>query len=70
MSKEENKVSDNEIKEHFELMDKRNEVYKGQIDSLSIGYLDSLGKSELEKKVENHYKGFNLSQFFNHIAKK
>jgi len=57
------------IKEHFDLVEKRDKVRNMPINSLSTGYIESLGKSELEKKLEDRYKNFTLSQFLNHTSK-
>jgi len=51
------------VKEHFDLMDKRDEILKAPMNSLTKMALDDLGHSEIEKRVEKHYAGFTLTQF-------
>lgn len=53
------------VKEHSELQAKREEALKMPINSLTKGYIKSLGKSELEKKLAKRYEEFTLSQFLN-----
>jgi hypothetical protein len=57
------------VSEHFELQSKREEILKMPMNSLSKMALDSLGKSELEMRLEKRYEGFTLSQFLDHCAK-
>jgi len=56
------------VKEHFDLQAKRDEVLKMPMNGLSLGYIESLGKSEIEKRLEKRYEGFTLSQFLNHTS--
>lgn len=53
------------VKEHFDLMDKRAEILKMPMNSLTQMALDNLGKSEIEKRLEKRYEGFSLTQFLN-----
>jgi len=59
----------NIVQEHFDLQAKKDEILKMPINSLSKIALESLGKSEIEKRLEKRYEGFTLSQFLNHIYK-
>jgi len=52
------------LKEDFELRLKREKALEMPMNSLTKGYIESLGKSTLEKKLEKQYEGFTLSQFF------
>jgi hypothetical protein len=57
------------LKEHLDLQDKRDKALELPMNSLTKMYIESLGKSELEEKLSEHYKGFTLSQFLNHTSK-
>jgi ATP-dependent Lon protease len=57
------------IKEHFDLVEKREKALDMPLNSLTESYIQSLGKSEIEKRLEKKYKNFTLSQFLNHISK-
>jgi len=56
------------VREHFDLMAKRDKILKMPMNSLSKMALESLGKSEIEKRLEKRYEGFTLSQFLNHTS--
>lgn len=56
------------VKEHFDLQAKRDKALKMPMNSLTWGYIESLGKSTLEKKLEKKYEGFTLSQFLKHTG--
>lgn len=56
------------VKEHFDLQAKRDKALEMPMNSLTWGYIESLGKSTLEKKLEKQYKGFTLSQFLKHTG--
>jgi hypothetical protein len=53
------------VKDHFDLVEKRNKAREMPMNSLTNSYIESLGKSEIEKRLENHYDGFGLTQFLN-----
>jgi hypothetical protein len=57
------------LKEHLDLQNKRDKALEQPMNSLTKDYIKSLGKSELEKKLSEHYKGFTLTQFLNHTGK-
>jgi hypothetical protein len=58
------------VSEHFELQEKRDKSMEMPINSLKIDYIKSLGKSELEKKLQKKFEGFTLMEFLNHTVKK
>lgn len=58
------------VKEHFELQAKRDKALEMPMNSLTQGYINSLGKSEFEIKLEKHYENFTLSQFLEHTSVK
>lgn len=58
------------LKEHLELQKKRDKGLDMPMNGLTRDYINSLGRSELEKKLEKEYESFTLSQFLNHIGKK
>jgi hypothetical protein len=51
------------IKEDFELRSKREKAFEMPRNSLTKEYIESLGKSTLEKKLEKQYEEFTLLQF-------
>jgi hypothetical protein len=56
------------IKEDFELRSKREKALEMPMNSLTKGYIESLGKSTLEKMLEKRYEGFTLLQFLKHTG--
>ena len=57
------------VSEHLELQAKRDKALEMPINSMTTGYIQSLGKSELEKRLEERYKEFTLTEFLNHLGK-
>jgi len=56
------------IKEDFELRSKREKALEMPMNSLTKGYIESLGKSTLEKMLEKRYEGFTFLQFLKHTG--
>jgi len=56
------------VKEDFELRSKREKALEMPMNSLTKGYIESLGKSTLEKMLEKRYEEFTLTQFLTHMS--
>ena len=56
------------VREHFDLQAKRNKALEMPMNSLTLRYIESLGKSTLENKLEKQYEGFTLTQFLKHTG--
>ena len=56
------------VKEDFELRAKREKALEMPINSLTKGYIESLGKSTIEKILEKRYEEFTLTQFLKHTG--
>jgi hypothetical protein len=56
------------VKEHFDLQLKRDRALEMPMNSLTTGYIKSIGRSELENKLEENYEGFTFIQFLNQMG--
>lgn len=56
------------VKEHFELEAKREKAIEMPMNSLTKGYIESLGKSTLENMLEKKYEEFTLTKFLTHMS--
>jgi hypothetical protein len=57
------------IKEDLDLREKREKALEMPMNSLTKGYIESLGKSTLEKELAKTYENFTFLEFLNHTGK-